>query len=1278
VDAYQETAAKSMEFSVSLRPVEIVSVTCNTDEPRYDMPVTWTVNAAYGTAPYAYSYTLLLNGETVCTVEDAAENTFSYTFAASGAYALHVGVKDGSGTECVSSVSGVVADRALEIVSVVSNVSAEQAGRPVTWTVEARGGSKPLRYAFDLFIDGEEMDGAAFSESNTYTYTPQTKGEYTVAARVRDAAGTTVTMTSAAVTVTDSTPVQYFEYVQYSGGFIGIRGYTGPYQEVVVPDEIDGMPVTVIGLEAFYGRSDLTDVILPESITTIDLNAFYGCSGLTSLVLPDGMTSIGSNAFYGCSGLTAVVVPDGVVSIGGRAFQNCTGLTSVVLPKALETVEDSLFYNCSSLSSIVMPEKITSIGGNAFYQCTSLASVVLPQSVTSIGPYAFGRSGLSEIWLPDDAAIGAGAFDRCYSAKKYTDKDGLTALEMTSRGYSFTDQEYPMLSLQAYETENEARTFTVAGCDQSATQVFFPENTTGFANSAFSNCTALTEIHIPETLTYVQSSFAFTGCNAKRYAGRNTSAAMALSKAKVSFSDPQYPYLNLIASEDGNGLRTYAVESCDKTAQQAAFPENVTGINSYAFSGCAGIQSIEIPDGVTAIGIETFSDCTSLQSVKFAPGIVSIGMRAFQGCTSLREISLPDMLTQLDGSAFLGCTALEHVTIPGSLTTIGNTPFYGCSALSSVVFEEGLQTVGKNLFENCASLKTVDFADSITQIENYAFSGCTALTGITLPKNLVSIGYAAFGNCQSLTELVLPQTLSVIGAHAFGGCTSVEYIFLPDNLRSIGDYAVSSDMGTVLAREGSYGATWCRNNAQITWMIYENNETGLRIVDFQCGGTYFDPIDKLRVPEMIDGVPVTEIGPEAFASNNYVKEIELPDSVQKIGDAAFKFSWGLEKITLPEGITEIGNEAFYQCEKLKEINFPQGLSSIGDYAFYKCASLENLQITQAISSLGEGAFAECPGLERINLEHLTAIPARAFYGVGLTSIVVPDNVVSIGEAAFADCVNLVSASLPDHITSISANLFAYCSSLQGFEFSENVKTIGERAFFGCTGFTEINLPDSLETIENNAFGETDTLCEVVYIPETVKTIRRYAFAGTLSRESNSLFMVRDGSPAHTWVKSTYSKYIAYRIEAGTAEITACYLANEAVLPDMIEGCPVTVLGDGVFRASTSMTSLTLPDSIVSIGDRAFENCASLKSLHLPESLEYLGSSAMKNCYALEEIRIPSGVTSLGANAFESCRALAAVYLPEHLQSIGDYAFRGCQALAQINIPDSLVSIGAQA
>lgn len=179
---------------------------------------------------------------------------------------------------------------------------------------------------------------------------------------------------------------------------------------IAIPESVEGngntYRVTSIGDMAFYGRSNLTSVTIPESVTSIGELAFSGCSGLTSVTIPENVTSIGQSVFRNCSGLTSVTVPGSVEKVAFGAFWGCSSLTSVTMQPGVTSIGDNAFCECSSLSSVTIPKGVTSIDTGAFYKCSNLSSVEIPEGVTFMGLSTFAEcSSLSSVTIPKSYVV---------------------------------------------------------------------------------------------------------------------------------------------------------------------------------------------------------------------------------------------------------------------------------------------------------------------------------------------------------------------------------------------------------------------------------------------------------------------------------------------------------------------------------------------------------------------------------------------------------------------------------------------------------------------------------------------------------------------------------------------------------------------------------------------------------------------------------------------------------------------------------------------------------
>ena len=411
--------------------------------------------------------------------------------------------------------------------------------------------------------------------------------------------------------------------------------------------------------------------------------------------------------------------------------------------------------------------------------------------------------------------------------------------------------------------------------------------------------------------------------------------------------------------------------------------------------------------------------------------------------------------------------------------------------------------------------------------------------------------------------------------------------------------------------------------------------------------------------------------------------ISLAERTCKVGTDYYTYTSAIPSttegnVTIPQtvngfNVTRIGDYAFYCCENLKSIVLPNSVTSIGQYAFYDCTGLTSVTIPESVTTIGYAAFFQCSGLTSIVVEagnskydsrdNCNAIIETSSNTliVGCTNTVIPNNVTSIGMAAFSKRTGLTSVTIPNSVTSIGGAAFAECTGLTSVTIPESVTSIGNSAFSGCTGLTSVTILGNVTSISGGTFWECSNLTSVI-IPNSVTTIGNEAFCG-------------------------------------------CSNLTSIIIPNS-----VTTIGNAAF-ARSGLTSVSIPNSVTTIGEQAFEDCTGLTSVSIPNSVTTIGFYAFYGCTGLTSVSIPKSVTSISKSAFAACTSLTSIVveagnskydsrdncnaiietssntlivgcmntvIPDNVTTIGKEAFYKCSNLTNVTIPNSVTTIGEEA
>ena len=897
----------------------------------------------------------------------------------------------------------------------------------------------------------------------------------------------------------------------------------------------------------------------------------------------------------------------------------------------------------SQIKRVVIESGVTTVGSYAFSGCRNLTAVELPDTLTAIGDYAFAGSGIAEITIPDGVVtIGASAF----------------------WGTALADVVIP-----------DSVTTIGAGAfwETKLVDVVIPDSVTTIGESAFRYCWEMKTLHLGSGLTTVED-YAFDRCE----------AAVTLSADNRALVLEDNALLN---AEKTRLIQYFEGPKDTDRAEAYTIPTGVEEICNGAFDCCDDLKTIVIPNTVQRIGQEAFGQCDNLEELTIPASVTKIESSAFLYNRYPVHVAAENTVycsengvvySKNKDTLYYAGTAVGAYSIPNSVVSIGPAAA-ARAAIASVTIPASVESIGNGAFELCEQLQTITFLGSVKEIGVGAFSGCFSLTGVTIPEGLKKIPASAFSSCTDLRSVTIPKSVTTIEWGAFEACDALLDVYyagskadwerinideynaplidaaihydgstetLVPDVVTLGEAKANAE-GVVVAWEKATNAAWYnvyRKDAVNTrWTVIATvRNTSYTDRDVEEGATYTYTVrgvasdGKTLSPDYdTTGVSVkVDAEPENLGRGNCgaggvndssVRWILTSDGTMTISGTGAMAIWEAEEypwlelrdqirsVVIRTGVTTVGSYAFSGCNNLETVEFPNTLTTIGEEAFMY-ANLRDVVIPDSVRTIESNAFARCGMMSRLSLgSGLTTIGDFAFVGCASSVRISEDNrafVVENGALFNADKTELIRF---------------FSGWVTSYTIPAGVKEIGAGAFDDCWNLKTITIPDGVQSIRSGAFAHLWELGRIT-IPASVTEIAVDAFSFTVCP-----ITVAAGNTAYcSQDDALYSK-------DKDALLYAAGATGAFIIPNT-----VVAIEESAFANST-ISSVTIPNSVKTIGNWAFSGCENLRTVTLPASVTEIGEGVFEVCTKLTSVRIPASVKTIQKWTFEECEALTDVY-----------------------------------
>lgn len=613
-----------------------------------------------------------------------------------------------------------------------------------------------------------------------------------------------------------------------------IVDYIGTDSHVIIPAEIDGIPITGVANNIFrvYPEDNpavVESLVVEEGITTIDPWAFAWVNTLRSVTLPSSVKYVGECAFADCSNLETVMIPD-TASVADNAFYGCNAVeiirysyawkdytyyfeygecvltgyngtdTNIIVPSEVNgckvTEMDGTFTGNTFIESVVVPEGVNQLLNHTFSGCVNLRSVTLPSTLQNLGWYTFTDcASLEEIILPTGLeSIGEKTFSHCSNLERIIVPD--TVYWIGDSAFAGCE------SLTALKLPEALQVISGELCldCKNLTSIQIPKNVEHISYRSFSGCSALQSVQLPSSnqVLIVESAFAGTPWADSTPYRDMSNVTVGQSEFEYSYGydyDAEQNYCVILAylgtdkhvviPASIDGLPVYCVESLQaEDIESIVLEEGIRYVPAWSFEYQRNLRSVVMPSTIEWVGYAAFSHCNNLETV-LIPDTAEVD-DAFEGCENVGIIRYtPGFAPELPPLAPLTPTPAPSLTpSPTPKPTPEPTPTPNVIDFSAYdlfsfpetsldnFYIEGHTCTADGIIEDRYGMYVINYIGANKDIRLPEMMYCNMSDRVEDVCLILDGAFASTG----VERVVLPQYLSFIGDKAFANCTSLREI----------------------------------------------------------------------------------------------------------------------------------------------------------------------------------------------------------------------------------------------------------------------------------------------------------------------------------------------------------------------------------------------------------------------------------------------------------------------------------------------------------------------